>query len=170
SDKEQAAPTYKKGFGFFPIGVWLDNTKEALAGILRPGNAGANTGSDHVRALNLALEQLPVSPRGIDPLNGVAMLARADSAGASHDFVKALRRRGIEYSVGFDVTEAVRLGILELPKTAWVEAIDQDCEVRDGAQVAELTDYLDLSTWPEGTRAIVRREEPHPGAQFSLFD
>jgi len=51
-----------------------------------------------------------------------------------------------------------------------VEAIDQDCGLRGGANVAELTDLLDLSAWPEGTRAICRREEPHPGAHFTLFD
>jgi len=170
SDKQQAAPTYKKGYGFFPLGTWLDNTFEALAGILRPGNAGANTASDHIDALDLALEQLPVTPRGIDPTNGVAMLARADSAGATHDFLDALRRHGIEFSVGFDITEAVRLAILEVPATAWVEAVDQDYELREGAQVAELTDLLDLSSWPARTRAIVRREEPHPGAHFTLFD
>src|SRR5207253_5650994 len=72
SDKEQAAPTYKKGFGFFPLGAWLDNTAEALAAILRPGNAGANTASDHVGVLEEALAQLPVRPRGLDPLNGGA--------------------------------------------------------------------------------------------------
>ena len=170
SDKQQAAPTYKKTFGFHPIGAWLDNTQEALAAILRPGNAGANTASDHIGALDLALEQLPVKPRGLDPLNGVAMLARADSAGASHDFLKALRAKGIEFSVGFDITEAVRLAILDVAPGAWVEAVDQDYELREGAQVAELTHLLDLSSWPTGTRAIVRREEPHPGAHFTLFD
>lgn len=170
SDKQGAAPTYKKGFGFHPLGVWVDNTEEAPSAILRPGNAGANTASDHVSVLDLALEQLPVKPRGTDPVNGVAMLARADSAGASHDFLDALRRYGIEFSVGFDITEAVRLAILDVPADAWVEAVDQDYELRDGAQVAELTGLLDLSSWPAGTRAIVRREEPHPGAHFTLFN
>jgi hypothetical protein len=170
SDKQGAAPTYKKGYGFHPIGVWLDNTEEAPAAILRPGSAGANTAADHVAVLDLALAQLPVKPRGVDPVGGVAMLARADSAGATHEFLNALRRYGIEFSVGFDITEAVRLAILDVPATAWEEAVDQDYELREGAQVAELTDLLDLSSWPAGTRAIVRREEPHPGAQFTLFD
>ena len=170
SDKQQAAPTYKRGYGFFPIGVWLDNTQEALAAILRPGNAGANTAADHIAVLELALEQLPVKPRGLDPVNGVAMLARADSAGATHDFLDALRAKGIEFSVGADITEAVRLAILDVPANAWVEAVDQDYELREGAQVAELTGLLDLSSWPAGTRAICRREEPHPGASFTLFD
>src|SRR5437879_3248346 len=170
SDKQYAAPTYKKGYGFFPLGAWLDNTSEALAGVLRPGNAGANTAADHVKVLERALAQLPVAPRGIDPINGVAVLARADSAGCTHEFLKALRRYGMEYSVGFDVTEAVQVAILDVPPDAWVEAIDQDCGLRGGAGVAELTDLLDLSSWPVGTRAIVRREEPHPGASFTLFD
>src|SRR5947208_7485263 len=98
------------------------------------------------------------------------MLARADSAGCTHEFLKALRRYGMEYSVGFDVTENVQLAILDVPPDAWVEAIDQDCGLRGGAGVAELTDLLDLSAWPVGTRAICRREEPHSGAHFTLFD
>ena len=170
SEKQDAAATYKMGYGFHPLGCWLDETNEALAAILRPGNAGANTAADHVEVLELALAQLPVSPIGLDADHGVEMLARADSAGATHGFIDALRDRGIEFSVGFDVTEDVRLAIVSLPASAWGEAIRQDCEVREGAQVAELTDHLDLSTWPPGTRAIVRREEPHPGAQFNLFD
>ena len=170
SDKEQAAPTYKKGWGFHPLGVWLDNTREALAATLRPGSAGANTAADHEAVLDAALAQLPVTPRGVDPIHGVAMLARADSAGASHGFLNSLRRRGIEFSVGFDITEAVRLAILDVPKTAWVEAVNQDYDLREGANVTELTGLLDLSSWPSGTRAICRREEPHPGAHFTLFD
>lgn len=170
SEKEKAAPTYKMGYGFHPLGCWLDETNEALAAILRPGSDGSNTAADHITVLNLALDQLPVKPKGIDPDGGVEMLARADSAGATHEFLNALRAAGIEFSVGFTITEDVRLAILALPADAWGEAIRQDCETREGAQVAEITHLLDLAGWPEGTRAIVRREEPHPGAQFNLFD
>jgi hypothetical protein len=38
-----------------------------------------------------------------------------------------------------------------------------------GAEVAELSS-LDLAGWPPGTRAICRRERPHPGAQLSFTD
>src|SRR5437879_8350322 len=170
ADEQYAAPTSKKGYRSCRLGAWLDNPSEALAGVLRPGNAGANTAADHIEVLERALAQLPVAPRGIDPINGVAMLARADSAGCTHEFLNALRRYGIEYSVGFDVTENVQLAILDVPPGAWVEAIDQDCGLRGGAGVAELTDLLDLSAWPEGTRAICRREEPQSGAHFTLTD
>jgi hypothetical protein len=36
--------------------------------------------------------------------------------------------------------------------------------------VAELTSALELAGWPTGTRVIVRRERPHPGAQLSFSD
>ena len=59
---------------------------------------------------------------------------------------------------------------MELPGSAWQGAIDGDGSEREGAQVTELTGRVELSGWPEGTRLIVRRERPHPGAQLSVFD
>ena len=98
------------------------------------------------------------------------MLVRTDAAGASHAFLDALVERGIEFSVGMEMREPMRLGILALDEKEWTEAITAEGEIREGADVAEITDLVDLSHWPAGTRAIVRREEPHPGAQFNLFD
>jgi hypothetical protein len=170
SEKEQAAPTYKRGFGHHPLMCFADATGEALAGQLRPGNAGSNTAADHVSVLDAALAQLPVKTKKEDPEDGEWMLARADSAGATHGFVDALRERGLEFSIGFPMDEAVREAVLGLGESEWVEAIHQDMEVREGAEVAEITARLDLSAWPDGTRAIVRREEPHPGAQLSFTD
>lgn len=167
SEKESAGPTYKHGFGFHPMLCYLDATGEALAGILRSGNAAAFSAADHVALLDLALAQLPVKPGGE---SGVAMLVRTDSAGGSHEFAEALRDRGIEFSLGSRVREEVRLAVCELDGSEWMEAMDADMEPRDEAQVAELTGEVDLSAWPEGTRMIVRRELPHPGATFNLFD
>ncbi len=67
------------------------------------------------------------------------------------------------------IDERVRDAILALPESAWTAAIRQDASQRTGAWVAELTD-LDLAAWPEGSRAICRRERPHPGAQLSFSD
>jgi hypothetical protein len=53
SEKEDAKPTYKRGFGFHPLMAYLDATGEALAGMLRPGNAGSNTAADHVTVLSM---------------------------------------------------------------------------------------------------------------------
>lgn len=87
SEKERASGNYKHGFGFHPLLCYLDNTNEALAGILRPGNAAAHTPADHITVLDAALAQLP-----LPKLRGRRrILARADSAGATHDFINALR-------------------------------------------------------------------------------
>ncbi len=57
-----------------------------------------------------------------------------------------------------------------VPTGCWHHAVDSNAQRRDGAEVVELTEFVDLESWPEGTRLIVRRERPHPGAQLSLFD
>lgn len=162
SEKEQAAGHYKGGFGFNPLLVTCG--REVLGGILRPGNAGANNAEDHLALLDLALEQLPQSA-----LDG-EILARSDSAGASHDLADACRETGIRFSFGYPLTEPVRQALESLAESAWRAAVDQDRRPRDGAWVAELTAQVNLEGWPEGTRLICRRERPHPGAQLSFTD
>jgi len=169
SDKQGAAGTYKHTFGFHPLAAWLDRgdgTGEPLAAVLRPGNAAANTAADQIEVVDLALAQLPKQARQQQPI-----LVRADSAGATHLVLNHLRELGIRFSVGFDLDSRVRTAILDLPETAWSPAIDADGGDRDGAQVAELA-TLDLAAggWPAGTRAICRRERPHPGAQLTFTD
>ncbi|MFJ2866787.1 IS1380 family transposase [Kitasatospora sp. NPDC087314] len=170
SEKEHAAPTYKHGFGYHPLLCFLDNTGEALAGLLRPGNASANTAADHISVLDAALAQIPDAHR-----HGTDILIRADSAGSAKAFlthIRTLRSRGIHasFSVGWSITEPVRRAIRHLPEHVWHPALEQDGSLREGAQVAELTGLVDLPGYPEGTRVIVRRERPHPGAQLTLFD
>lgn len=162
SEKERAAGDYKHGFGFHPLLCYEAETEEALAGMLRPGNAGANTAADHITVFEQALAQLP------EEAIGPGLLVRADSGGATHAFLDHVVARGFLFSVGFDLTEPVRDAILVVPEQAWRPALTQAGEEREGAAVAELS--LDLSTWPEGTRAICRRERPHPGAQLSFTD
>lgn len=162
SEKEQAAGHYKGGFGFNPL--LASCAREVLAGVLRPGNAGANNAQDHLDVLELALEQLPESV-----LDG-EILARSDSAGASHDFASGCRECRIRFSLGYAINASVREQILALAEDAWTPAANQDGQPRDGAWVAELTDMVNLDSWPEGTRLICRRERPHPGAQLSFTD
>jgi Transposase DDE domain group 1 len=162
SEKEHAAGHYKGGFGFNPLLVSCG--REVLAGILRPGNAGANNAEDHLKLLDLALEQLPQTA-----LEG-EILARSDSAGASHDLADACRETQIRFSFGYPLTEPVREALMSVGRSAWSPAIDQDGQERDGAWVTELTGQVNLPDWPEGTRLICRRERPHPGAQLSFTD
>lgn len=161
SDKQGAAGTYKGGYGFHPLLCYLDETGEALAGLLRPGNAGANTAEDHIEVLSRAVCQLPDDrPEEI--------LVRTDSGGASHDFLDVVCEMGMCFSVGYDLTEPVRAAILATPESAWTPAIETGGDIRDGAWVCELS--LPLTGWPEATRTICRRERPHPGAQLSFTD
>jgi len=162
SEKERAAGHYKGGFGFNPLVVSCG--REVLGGVLRPGNAGANNAKDHLHVLELALEQLPE-----DALDG-EILARSDSAGASHDFASGCRETRIRFSLGYAINNTVREQILALAENAWTPAANQDGEPREGAWVAELTGLVSLDSWPEGTRLICRRERPHPGAQLSFSD
>ena len=164
SDKQGAAGNFKGGFGYHPIGAWLDNTGEALAAILRPGNSGSNTAADHIAVLDLALAQLP------DTHRAKPILVRVDGAGFSHPLIDHLAEAGLQYSVGFPTNAAVRAAIGLIPAFVWRPAITADGGVRDGADLAEITDLLNLRGWPGGMRVIVRRERPHPGAQLDAFE
>jgi hypothetical protein len=136
-----------------------------MGGLLRAGNAGSNTAADHVAVLDRALEQIPA-----DYVESVEILVRADSAGATHGLVDYCRDGNMRFSVGYELTEPVRTAILQIPEDAWVAALDQDGSTRKNGEVAEITDSIDLSAWPERSRLIVRRERPHPGAQLSFTD
>ncbi|MFH9735794.1 IS1380 family transposase [Streptomyces sp. NPDC017260] len=168
SDKEDAAPTWKRTYGHHPLMGFVDHgpggTGEPVAALLRPGNAGSNTAADHITATQLALSQLPKKYR-----RGRRTLIRTDSAGGTHDFVAWLAQRGrwLSYSVGMVITEAIHQHVLKVPVSAWTP--ETDGEVRDGAWVAELTGDV-LTGWPKGMRLIVRKERPHPGAQLRLTD
>jgi Transposase DDE domain group 1 len=171
SDKENATRTWKKTFGFHPLFCFLDNTREALSGLLREGRAGSNTTADHITVLDRALQQIPDVHR-----HGTDILVRSDSAGATYGFlahIRSLRELGVQafFSVGVAITEPIRDAIRVA--TGWIPAVDTDGELRDGAQICEITGLLPghyRSSYPEDTRFIVRRERPHPGAQLSLFD
>jgi hypothetical protein len=169
SEKEKTAPTWKKTFGFHPLTAFADHgagaAGEALTVLLRPGNAGSNTASEHIEVTRLALAQLPRRVRR-------RVLIRTDSGGGTHEFLAWLTRPScrLHYSVGMTITEDMHQAILTLPGRVWEAAYDAGGEVRRGAWVAELTGLLDLSSWPEGMRVIVRKERPHPGAQLRFTD
>jgi len=167
SDKEDARGNFKGGFGHHPLGAWLDNSNEALAMVLRPGNAGSNTAADHLVVLERALMQIP------DPWRCKKVLIRADGAGYSHALITAVSQQGLDFSVGYPVTDAVRDAIRLAPAWAWQAANNTDGGLREHADVLEVTALLDLSRWSKtcpGMRVIVRRELPHPGATLDAFE
>jgi hypothetical protein len=175
-NKEKAAPTWKKTFGHHCLLCFLDRPGiaggEALAGLLRPGNAGSNTAADHVEVLRWALESLPEDwrPTPENP-GGPKILVRCDSAGATHAFAEHCRAVGVGFSFGYAVDARVRDATETLNEgQAWYPAIESGGGLRDGAWVAEATDLVDMSSWPAGTRLILRKERPHPGAQLTFTD
>ncbi len=173
SEKEQAAATFKRTWGYHPLLAFCDNTREALAGQLRAGNAGSNTAADHLQVLADALAQLPDGFR-----HGYPILIRADGAGSSQALLAGIAGLpdllvAAEFSVGWAITERERRAIRALPAAAWTPAVDANADPRDGADVAELTGLLPataLTNYPAGMRIILRREHPHPGAQLDLFE
>jgi hypothetical protein len=175
--KEQAAPTYKKGFGFHPLFVFADQTGETLAAKLRAGNAGSNTVTDHVEVFDAAVAQLPASVTrghhaGDDPsLVERSVIARADGAGCTEGFLAACRERNVTFFVtarsNAQITGAIYAASDQPDR--WQPSRTQAGEPHSEASVCEMTEYLDLSSMPAGTRCIIRREPLHPGAQRSLF-
>jgi hypothetical protein len=167
TEKEGAAVNFKGTFGFHPLLAYLDESREALAGMLRPGNAAAHGAQAQIEVLEQALEQLPLDVVA-DLRTEIVM--RIDSAGAASDLCQAAQDAKIGFLVGFDVFKAVQTAILSLPESAWSPALRQDGEQRDGAQVSEITELIDLKPWPKNSRVIIRRERPHPGAQLTFTD
>jgi hypothetical protein len=159
SDKQNAAATFKRGFGFHPLGAWCANTTESLAMLLRPGNAGSNTVTDHIRVLGEAIAQLPVAYRR-------KILIRVDGAGATHDLLEHLEQmnrlwRTVRFTVGWTITDTDETAMAALPETAWTDSLDQDGTASDAAQVAELTGLNQrVDNWTKGLRLIVRRTRP----------
>jgi hypothetical protein len=169
SEKEKAAPTWKKTFGFHPLAAFADHGAaaggEPLAIVLRPGNAGPDAAAEHIEVTRLALAQLPRRARR-------RVLIRTDSGGGTHEFLAWLASPGrrLHYSIGMTITGEMQQAILQLPDRIWEPAYDAGGQARPGAWVAELTGLLGLAGWPEGMRVIVRKERPHPGAQLRFTD
>lgn len=175
--KEGTAPTYKAGFGFAPMFCFADATGEALGATLRPGNAVANSIDDQLVALDMAIGALPAEVAGghragDDPALVVRpLVVRADSAGGSARLAGQFRSRNIGFAVVARKNTRIHGAIcaaIDQPQR-WEPARTQAGDLRAGAEVAELTDLVDLGNWPAGTRLIMRREPLHPGAQTSLF-
>ena len=162
SEKEQATPTWKKTFGFHPLFCFLDNTREALSGMLRPGRAGSNTTADHIAVLDAALAQIPDAHRhgtaGADPVGHRRLHARIP-----RPHPRPARRTGVNtfFSVGFPVTEPIRDAIRVA--TAWIPALEADGGPRRRrgrrvsttsapSRIAPLDSSAGSTHWPPGSR------------------
>ena len=167
-NKQGCGPNYKGGFGFGPMFCFADGTGEALAAVLRPGNAGANAVVDHLLLLDQAIGQLaaPVSCGhhvGDDPaVVRRSVQVRTDSAGCSTGFVFGCRARNVGFAVVARTNASIHTAISRIhpttPDKRWQPARRRTGDPAQRSEVAEITDLVDLSGWREGTRMIVRRE------------
>jgi hypothetical protein len=159
SDKEGAAPTWKKGYGFHPLAAWCANTRECLNMLLRPGNAGSNTFTDHQEVLTAALKQVPARFRR-------KVLVRVDGAGASHDLIEHLLslstpRKKLLFTCGWTIMPADEDAIRQVPAGAWKPGTTQDGEAEEDKDTAEITGLMTRAgNWPEGLRWVARRVKP----------
>jgi Transposase DDE domain group 1 len=155
TEKEGAAVNYRSGFGFHPMLAYLDESHEALAGVLRGGGAQAHPAQAQIDVLDLRLAQLPVEV--VSDLD-TEIVMRIDSARAAGALCQAAQDANIPFLVGFDLFTGVPESILQMPESAWRRALGQEGQDRDGEQVAEIThvERLDLTPSPEGSRVIIR--------------
>ncbi len=176
-NKEGAAPHFKGGYGFHPM-ICSVADGEPLWVKLRPGNAAANDIADHLEVIDAAVGTLP-EPDAAGHRDGDdksladrRLVVRIDAAGCSATLAAKLRDRNIGFAVSArsnrGIAAAIR-GALGDPDRWHNVPKRARRHLRRGSQVADLTDLVDLTGWPEGTRLTVRREPLHPGAQRSLF-
>src|ERR1700686_2866645 len=98
--------------------------------MLRPGSAGSNTASDHLRLLDDAITALPPALRR-------KLMITCDGAGASHALVKEpgrlAARHGyqVTYSVGWELAAREKTAIAVVPETGWEAAVDGKGQVRE---------------------------------------
>jgi hypothetical protein len=159
SHKQGAAPTWKMGFGFHPLAAWCMNTRECLDMLLRPGNAGSNTFTDHKDDLDRALKQVPAKFRR-------RVMIRIDGAGASHELVKHLLtlsspRKTVLFTCGWMITASDEAAIAAVPDGAWKPGVRQDGSPEEDKDTAEITGLMSRAeNWPDGLRWIARRVKP----------
>jgi len=127
--------------------------------LLRPGNAGSNTFTDHEQVLAAALRQVPARFRR-------RILVRVDGAGASHELIAHLlslssARRAALFTCGWMITAADEDAIRKVPADAWKPGTGQDGSAEEDKDVAEITHLMSRAgNWPDGLRWIARRVRP----------
>jgi hypothetical protein len=127
--------------------------------LLRPGNAGSNTFTDHQQVLAAALRQVPARFRR-------KILVRVDGAGASHELIAHLLslsspRKTMLFTCGWMITAAGEDAISQVPADAWKPGTGQDGTAEDDKDITEITGLMSRAgNWPDGLRWIARRVKP----------
>jgi hypothetical protein len=174
SDKENARPAWKIGYGFHPLAAWCINTRECLDMMLRPGNAGSNTFADHKDVLGRALKQVPAAYRR-------QVLVRVDGAGASHKLVEHLlglstERKALLFTCGWTILDASVILSFRVSRVCDLRHPVVD-SVADGTLAAwsrlvqlpgSLPDRVRADRWSPSARASWRRSRALSSASCLL--
>ena len=170
-NKDRAAAHHKGGFGFHPM-LRATEHGEPLSVMLRPGNAAANSICDHIAVFDAAIEQLPEAVsaghrEGDEAEASRQVQVRVDAAGCSVHIADACRTRNVEFFLtarsNGEVTATIGHNRFDTKK--WKPALRSSGEPTERAQIADLTNSVDLEDWPERTRFIARREPPSVSAK-----
>jgi len=179
ASEKQNATGHRKGFGFHPMTAWCSNIGDALAVMLRPGDAGSFTAADHIAVLDAALAQIPARWR-------TDVLVTIDGAGASHDVIDHLtglntaavhgnRSRRVEYSIGWPVDGRTKAALGRLSEAHWSTALTASGDPDQDTAVVDLTGILrasaggdQLAGWPADMRVFARRTPRPVGEQAKL--
>jgi len=130
-----------------------------------------------VRRPTLSRSWTALAPLPVDPATQ-PVIVRTDRAGCSHAFLAACDARGARFLVGHPLTEDLAATVIGRRRWPWVSALTADGTAeREVSEVAEVTRYVDLRGWagkplrrPGGSRLLVRRAIPHPGARLTFTD
>ena len=166
-DKENAAPTWKKTFGFHPL---------ARSPTTAPTAPASPSHSSCARATPVRTPPPTISGSSTPPS---AQLPPRTGDGCWSAQTPAAAPTSSSPAV-IDVESSTRSGSPAVPRPdrrrhrsprpRLDPRLRRRWRPRPGAWVAELTGLLDLSGWPPGMRVIARKERPHPGAQLRLTD
>jgi hypothetical protein len=66
------------------------------------------------------------------------------------------REAGLRFSFGFDLSEPALAAIAQMAQTAWINAVRTDGSEREHSQLCEITEHVNISSWPERSRLIAR--------------
>ncbi len=179
ASEKDGATGHRKGFGFHPLTAWGSNLGDALAVMLRPGNAGAFTAADHIAVCDAAIAQIPAAWR-------TDLLVTVDGAGASHDLIEHLtgrntaaahgnRGRRVEYSIGWPVDARTKTALEAVRAGDWTCGLTAAGSADENADVVDLTGLLrtgvggdQLAGWPADLRIFARRVPRPAGEQAEL--
>jgi hypothetical protein len=151
--KEGAGYGYTHKYGYHPILATRSDTGEVIHIRLRKGSANTQRGVERF------VEELLARVHRAGHHGQI--IIRADIGFENHKLMRALHKRGVEFSIGAKQSKTVRALIAQIPENAWIPVIGYSD--RGEAQVAEvlygdwrlivrrtrLTDPSQLQLWPD---------------------